>query len=35
MGGHYLKSSFGVAMQATKRDNFMGKGGSHYLILLY
>ena len=32
--GDALKSSFGVAMQATRRDNFYGKGGFHYVILL-
>ena len=33
--GETLKSSSRVAMQATKRDSFYGKGGSHYVILLY
>ena len=31
-----LKSSFGVAMQAIRRDNFYWKKrGSYYVILLY
>ena len=33
--GETLKTSSGVAMQATKRDSFYGKEGSHYVILLY
>ena len=30
-----LKLSFRVTMQVTRRDNFYGKGGFHYVILLY
>ena len=33
--GKALKSSFGVTMQAIRRDNFYGKEGSHHVILLY
>ena len=29
-----LKSSFRVPMQATRTDNFYGKLGSHYVIML-
>ena len=33
--GEALKSSIEVAKQATKGDSFIGKGGSHSVILLY
>ena len=33
--GYTLKSSFGMAIETTREEIFMGKGGSHYVILLY